>query len=89
MLTFSELGDCLGWLLTPEKDFFLRKPESVLPTSFISLVASGADDFLADMFSEGTSRSTGGRGKCQLGSCAGHQFCFSGLACWDYFISAC
>ena len=33
-LTFSKLGDCVGWLLIPEKDFFL--------------IASGADDFLAD-----------------------------------------
>ena len=46
-LTFSKLGDCVGWLLIPEKDFFLRKPESVLPASFF-LIASGADDFLAD-----------------------------------------
>lgn len=33
-LTFSKLGDCIRWLLIPEKDFFPRKPESVLPASF-------------------------------------------------------
>lgn len=47
---------------TPEKAFFLRRPESVLPTSFESLAPSGADDFLADMFSESCSWSTRGEG---------------------------
>lgn len=45
---------------TPEKDFFLRRPDIVLPTSFVSLVPCGADDFLADMFPKSTSWSTGG-----------------------------
>lgn len=40
-LMFPRLGDSLGWLLAPEKDFFLRRPASVLPTSFMSLVPVG------------------------------------------------
>lgn len=47
-LMSPKLDDGLGWILTPEK-----RPKSALPTTFTLLVPSGADDFLANVFSEG------------------------------------
>lgn len=86
-LTCPQLGDCLGWLLTPEKDFFLRRAESVLPPSFIFLVPSGADDFLADMFCESISLSSRRWVGVPVGFLLWQPvfFFFPGSACWDIF----
>lgn len=86
-LTFSKLGECLGWLLIPERTSFSGSLSQFCLLSS-PLAPRGADDFQADMCSGRTSWSTCG-GKDQLAFCSGRQFCFSGLACWDYFLSAC
>uniref|UniRef100_A0A8P0PN18 Cysteine rich transmembrane module containing 1 n=1 Tax=Canis lupus familiaris TaxID=9615 RepID=A0A8P0PN18_CANLF len=59
-LTFPKLGDCLAWFLTPEKNFFLRRPEAFLPTYLYVFYPSGADDFLVNVFSKSTFWNTAG-----------------------------
>lgn len=85
-LMFSKLGDCFGWFLILEKDFFLGKPESVLPTFSMSLTALGLMTSWSTCFPRGPSgvlvgKVPGGSLLWQL------VLFFLDLASRDYFLS--